>query len=202
VSLIPRFFEPAEGAILVDGTDLADVTLRSLRDQVAYVPQDDVLFAETVATNIALGAPEAARRPPPRDAVEAAARAAYADAFIRALPEGYDTRLGERGTTLSGGERQRLSLARAILRDPAILILDEATSALDEETQAQVQETLRTVVQGRTTFLIAHRLSTLTIADRIVVMEAGRIEAVGTHAELLESCPTYRRLREVGLDGL
>jgi ABC-type multidrug transport system fused ATPase/permease subunit len=201
VSLLPRFFEPTDGTVEVDGADLRDVTLRSLRDQIAYVPQEDVLFAESVAGNIALGAAGTHRQPPPREAIAAAARAAHADAFIRDLPQGYDTPVGEHGATLSGGERQRVSLARAILRDPAILILDEATSALDEETQALVQETLRTFVKGRTTLLIAHRLSTLAIADRIVVMEAGRIEAVGTHDDLLASCPLYRRLREVGLDG-
>jgi ATP-binding cassette subfamily B protein len=134
------------------------------------------------------------------DAVRPAARAARADAFIERLPKGYETILGEHGTTLSGGERQRLALARAILRDPAILILDEATSSLDEETQQQVQEALQAFVRGRTTLLIAHRLSTLAIADRIAVMDSGRIVDVGTHAELLERCPLYRRLREIGLE--
>jgi ATP-binding cassette subfamily B protein len=155
-----------------------------------------------VGANIAIGAPGSHRRPPSGEAVEQAARAAHAHDFISDLPQGYDTPLGERGTTLSGGERQRVSLARAILRDPAILILDEATSALDEETQALVQDTLTEFVRGRTTLLIAHRLSTLSMADRIVVMDAGRIAGVGTHEALLESCPLYRRLREVGLDGM
>lgn len=201
VSLVPRFFDPTAGAILIDGVDIHDATLRSLRDQTAYVPQETILFADTVAGNIALGAPRADRRPPSRDAIEQAARAAHADAFVSQLPEGYDTPVGEHGTTLSGGERQRLALARAILRDPAILILDEATSALDEETQALVQDTLREFARGRTTLLIAHRLSTLSICNRIVVMDDGRVIDAGTHEELLARCGLYRRLRDVGLDG-
>jgi ABC-type multidrug transport system fused ATPase/permease subunit len=202
VSLVPRFFEPTGGEILIDGTDTRRVTLRSLRDQIAIVPQETMLFADTVEMNIALGAPGAGRPggAPDRERIVAAARAARAHAFIERLPEGYETVLGEHGTTLSGGERQRLALARAILRNPAVLILDEATSALDEETQQQVQEALQAFVRGRTTLLIAHRLSTLAIADRIAVMDVGRIVDVGTHAELLERCPLYRRFRDIGLE--
>jgi ABC-type multidrug transport system fused ATPase/permease subunit len=200
VSLIPRFFTPTQGTILIDGINIQDVTLRSLRDQVAIVPQETVPFADTVAQNIAMGARQMTGPGPTQEEIAAAARAAHADDFIRNLPNGYETVIGEHGATLSGGERQRLALARAIIRDPAILILDEATSALDEDTQALVQDTLSRFAKGRTTILIAHRLSTLNIADRIIVMDAGRIIDAGTHEQLLQQCSLYRRLREVGLD--
>jgi ABC-type multidrug transport system fused ATPase/permease subunit len=201
VSLIPRFFAPSKGTILIDGINIQEVTLRSLRDQIAIVPQETLPFAESIATNIGMGARQTiGQGPPTQEEIEAAARAAHADVFIRKLEAGYETVIGEHGATLSGGERQRLALARAIIRDPAILILDEATSALDEETQAMVQDTLSRFAKGRTVILIAHRLSTLNIADRIVVVDAGRIVDAGTHDELMDRCTLYRRLREVGLD--
>ncbi len=187
--LLLRFYQPTRGRILVDDVDIAQTDPEALRRRIALVPQDTVLFAASARENIRLGRPEAS------DAdVEAAARAAAADEFIRALPEGYDTFLGERGTRLSGGQRQRIAIARAILKDPPILLLDEATSALDAESERLVQQALAKLMEQRTTLVIAHRLATVLRAHRIVVMEAGRIHAVGSHAELLESSPLYARL--------
>ena len=189
VNLIPRFYEPQKGAVTIDGTDIASVTLSSLRGQIGMVTQDTVLFNDTVANNIAYGKKDAGR-----DQVVEAAKRAHAHEFIEQLPEGYDTKLGEDGVDLSGGQRQRLAIARAILRDPAILILDEATSALDSESERAVQEALADFVEGRTTFVIAHRLSTIMGADKVVVMNRGRIEAVGRHETLMGESPTYRAL--------
>ncbi len=180
VNLIPRFFDVKEGAVLIDGVDTRDVTLASLRAQIALVTQETVLFDDTVAANIAYGRPDA-----PREAIEAAARAAHAHEFITALPAGYDTTIGERGQRLSGGQRQRLAIARALLRNSPLLILDEATSSLDAESESLVQDALATLMQNRTTFVIAHRLSTIRRADLIVALEKGRVMEIGTHDELV-----------------
>ncbi len=192
VHLIPRFFDPAEGRLLIDGRDVRDVTLASLREQVGIVTQETVLFNDTVRNNIAYGRPNVALRD-----VEAAARAALAHDFIKALPKGYDEVIGERGVRLSGGERQRIAIARAILKNAPILILDEATSALDSESEALVQSALHNLMSGRTVFVIAHRLSTVRRADRIVVIENGTIVDIGTHEDLMAKLGTYRRLYEL-----
>jgi subfamily B ATP-binding cassette protein MsbA len=180
VNLIPRFFDVTDGAILVDGTDIRDVTLASLRAQVGIVTQDTVLFDDTVAGNIAYGAPGRSRAD-----IERAARAAHAHEFVELLTEGYDTRIYERGQRLSGGQRQRLAIARALLRDAPILILDEATSSLDLESERLVQDALATLMQGRTAFVIAHRLSTVRRADAIIALEDGRVAEIGRHDDLL-----------------
>jgi subfamily B ATP-binding cassette protein MsbA len=192
INLLLRFYDPTGGAVKIDGTDLRDVTLASLRDQIGLVTQDVVLFNDTVAANIAYGRPDA-----PRDAVVDAARMANADEFIRALPLGYETVIGERGVKLSGGERQRLAVARALLRNPPILVLDEATSALDTESERLVQQAIDRLMRQRTALVIAHRLSTVQHADRIVVLSQGRIVEQGTHPELVEAGGLYRKLYEM-----
>ncbi|MFK7960329.1 MAG: ABC transporter ATP-binding protein [Phycisphaerales bacterium] len=194
LSLLPRLILPASGAIRIDGHDIAGVTMSSLREQIAVVTQDSVLLRGTVAENIRLGRPDAT------DAeVVAAARTARADSFIDPLPGGYEADIAEQGASLSGGQRQRLCIARAILRDPSILILDEATSQIDAESEAMITEAINEFCRNRTVLLIAHRLATVLDADRIVVMNAGRIEAQGTHAELLESSDLYARLSRTQL---
>ena len=192
VHLIPRFFDVTGGRILIDGRDVRDATLASLRSQIGIVTQETVLFNDTVRNNIAYGQPHV-----PLKQVEAAARAALAHDFILALPSGYDTVIGERGVRLSGGERQRLAIARALLKNAPILILDEATSALDSESEAMVQSALHNLMAGRTVFVIAHRLSTVRRADRIVVIENGTIADMGAHEDLMQKLGTYRRLYEL-----
>jgi ABC-type multidrug transport system fused ATPase/permease subunit len=196
VALLARLYDPSRGAVLIDGIDVRQVDVASLRSQIAFVADESFLFSATVADNIAYARPEATR-----EEVEVAARRAQADGFIRALPDGYETEVGERGLTLSGGQRQRIAITRALVADPRILILDDATSSVDARTEALIRDGLREAMAGRTTFIVAHRLSTISLADEIVVLDEGRIVDRGTHDELLERCPLYAELAEKGLEG-
>jgi ATP-binding cassette subfamily B multidrug efflux pump len=186
INLIPRFYDATAGRITIDGHDIRGVTLSSLRDQVGIVLQETTLFVTSLRENIAFGRPGASE-----EEIVTAARAAQADEFIRAMPQGYDTRVGERGVTLSGGQRQRIAIARALLKDPRILILDDATSSVDTETEGLIQMALQRLMVGRTSFVIAQRLSTLRLADLILVLDKGRIVARGTHSELLRTSGLY-----------
>jgi subfamily B ATP-binding cassette protein MsbA len=209
VNLLPRFFDPTEGRILLDGVDLREVTLASLRAQIGMVTQDTILFDDTIANNIAYGlsatggaaGASGQSGPGDPDRIREAARLANAEEFIRDLPDGYATRIGEKGVRLSGGQKQRVAIARAILKDPPILILDEATSALDAEAERLVQEALERLMRNRTTFVIAHRLSTVIQADKVVVLADGRLAEMGTHPELLAARGIYSRLYQNQLQG-
>jgi ABC-type multidrug transport system fused ATPase/permease subunit len=194
VRLIGRLYDPSSGSVLVDGADVRELDLRELRRAIAVVDDDPFLFSASVHENIAYGRPDATRA----EVVRAAERA-QAAGFIAELPDGYDTRVGERGLTLSGGQRQRLAIARALLADPRILILDDATSSVDATTEQAIKQALREVMAGRTTFVIAHRLSTIALADDIVVLEDGEVVAHGTHDELLTRSGLYAEIAAKGL---
>jgi ATP-binding cassette, subfamily B, bacterial len=193
-SLVPRFYDTTQGRVLVDGVDVRGLVRRSLRSEIGVISQDPFLFSASIRDNIALGMPDA-----PFAAVEAAAQAAQAHDFILELPHGYDTVVGERGITLSGGQRQRIAIARALLIDPRILVLDDATASVDATTEAKIRAGLREVMRGRTTIIIAHRLSTIALADEVVVLDHGHIAARGTQAELLETSPVFREIHEHGV---
>jgi ABC-type multidrug transport system fused ATPase/permease subunit len=195
VALLARLYDPSRGSVVIDGADVRSVDLASLRSQVAFVAEESFLFSASVAENIAYARPDASE-----EKIELAARRAQAHEFIESLPQGYATLIGERGLTLSGGQRQRIAIARALLADPRILILDDATSSVDARTEERIRAGLREAMAGRTTFIVAHRLSTISLADEVVVMDAGRIVDRGTHEEMLERCPLYGEIAEYGLE--
>jgi ATP-binding cassette subfamily B protein len=195
VALMARLYDPSRGAVAIDGADLRSVDVRSLRSQVAFVADDSFLFSASVAENIAYARPDAGPAQ-----IETAARRAQAHGFIERLPDGYETLIGERGLTLSGGQRQRVAIARALLADPRILILDDATSSVDAQTEAAIKRGLREAMAGRTTFIVAHRMSTISLADEVVVMDGGRIVDQGTHDELIGRCHLYAEIAEHGLE--
>ncbi|MDH3518524.1 MAG: ATP-binding cassette domain-containing protein, partial [Acidimicrobiia bacterium] len=193
--LVPRFYDPDAGRVFLDGVDVRRLRLDDLRSNVAVVFEDTFLFSASIRDNIAFGAPDATD-----EQIRLSARLAQAHEFIAETPDGYDTVVGERGSTLSGGQRQRVALARALLRDPRILILDDATSSVDAATEAEIRDALQTVMEGRTTIIIAHRTSTLSLADRVIVLDGGRIIGMGSHEELMESTPRYAEiLSEAGV---
>jgi ABC-type multidrug transport system fused ATPase/permease subunit len=189
VSLVPRLLDPQQGKVLIDGTDISQVSMRSLRRQIALVTQESILFHASIADNIAYGKPRATR-----EEILSAAKKAYVDEFVREMPQGYDTMVGEHGSTLSGGQRQRIAIARAILRDPAILIFDEALSQIDPDSESKIHAAMEQFRQGRTCLIIAHRFHTILDADMLVVLDAGRVVDAGTHAQLQDRCPLYRTL--------
>jgi ABC-type multidrug transport system fused ATPase/permease subunit len=193
-ALVPRFYDVTRGRVTIDGVDVRDTTVASLRREVGVVLQDPFLFSATVRENIAFARPDATQ-----EQVERAARLAQADEFIAELPYGYDTMIGERGITLSGGQRQRIAIARALILEPRILVLDDATASVDATTEARIRAGLREAMEGRTTIIIAHRLSTLALADELVVLDHGRIAARGTHEQLLGTSLVYREIYEHGL---
>jgi ABC-type multidrug transport system fused ATPase/permease subunit len=194
VALLARLYDPSRGSVEIDGADVRSVDLVSLRREVAFVADDSFLFSASIAENIAYARPSATS-----EEIEGAARRAQAHEFVERLPDGYETIVGERGLTLSGGQRQRIAIARALVADPRILILDDATSSVDARTEAAIKRGLREAMEGRTTFIVAHRLSTISLADEVVVMDEGRIVDRGTHEELLERCPLYAEIAEHGL---
>jgi ATP-binding cassette subfamily B protein len=189
INLLPRFYDPTEGRITIDGHDLREVTLDSLRSQIGIVLQETTLFSGTIRENIAFGKPEAGQQE-----IEAAAKAAAAHDFILSFPEGYNTHVGERGVTLSGGQKQRIAIARALLLDPHILILDDSTSSVDVATETHIQAALEKLMQGRTSFVIAQRISTVMNADKILVLDKGEVVAQGRHADLMENEPIYAEI--------
>jgi ATP-binding cassette subfamily B protein len=193
-SLVPRFYDVTDGRVTVDGVDVRDITLVSLRCAIGVISQDPFLFSASVRENIAFGVPDATGAE-----VEQAARLAQAHEFVEQLPNGYDTVIGERGITLSGGQRQRIAIARALVLDPRILILDDATASVDATTEARIRLGLREATRSRTTIIIAHRLSTIALADELVVLDGGQIAARGTHDELIETSAVYREIHEHGL---
>ena len=196
INMLPRFYPPDEGKISIDGIDASDLTFKSLRSLFGIVSQDVILFNDTILANIAYGNLKASK-----EEVVEAARSAYAAEFILELPEGYDTIVGEKGVRLSGGQKQRISIARAILKNPPVLILDEATSALDTESEMKIQDALEELMKTRTTVVIAHRLSTVMKADRIIVMDDGKIVETGTHKELIQQQGHYQKLYELQFRG-